>query len=112
MKPALLSPVPQGTRWPSGDGVDLAMLSLSIEEIAERIGLPLAHGFEDGFGRWSAIGGRLPSGTDIEIICYLRIPQSVFVRVDKRANHAAALDEALAQFKLARTDLKHVFPLA
>lgn len=88
------------------------MLSLSIEEIAERIGLPLAHGFEDGLGHWSAIGGRLPSSTDIEIICYLRIPKSVVIRVDKHANYAAALDEALTQFKLSRMDLKHVSPLA
>jgi hypothetical protein len=87
----------------------LALLSLSIEEIAQRIGLPLAHGVEDGLGRWSGIGGRLPSGTDIEIVCYSRIPQSVVMRVDKHADYAAALEEALQRFKLSRADLKHVF---
>ena len=109
MSQPLLCTVPEGTPWPSGAHFDLALLSLSIEAIAERVGLPLTHGVEDGLGPWRAIGGRLPSGTDVEIVCYTRNPQSVFMRVDKRADYAAALDEILTRFKLSHTDLKHVF---
>ncbi len=108
MTKPLLFPVPEGTRWPSGEYVELALFSLSIEEIADRIVMPLVHGFEDGLGRWSAMGGRLPSGADIEIVSYLRIPTSVVLRVDKNVNSGATLHEVLTQFNLSRTDLKHV----
>lgn len=111
MNPPRLSPVPEGTRWPSGECVDLAVLPLSEGELAERIGLPLAHGFQDGCGPWSGIGGRLLSGVDVEFVCYAHIPKSVILRMDKQAPHAAVFDEALALVGLSRGDLKNVSSL-
>lgn len=111
MKPPKLSQVTEGTRWPSGESVDLALLPLTEDQLADRVGLPLVHGVEAGLGRWGGIGGRLPSGTDVEFVCYAHIPTSVVVRVDKKAHHATAFAEALELVGLSRSDLKHVSPL-
>jgi hypothetical protein len=111
MATPLLYPVPLGTRWPSGEAVDIAILSLSIEELAGRIGLPLVHDFEAGLGRWSGVGGRLPSGADVEFVYYLHLRDSVFMRVDKHTNYAVALEEAMAVLGLLREDFKSVSPL-
>ena len=67
MNSTQLTPVPEGTRWPSGESVDLAVLSITADELATRIGLPLVRGVEDGLGPWAGIGGRLPSG-DVEFV--------------------------------------------
>ena len=56
MSPPQLSPVTEGTRWPSGQCVDLALLPLSEDDLAARIGLPLVRGVEDGLGPWAGIG--------------------------------------------------------
>jgi hypothetical protein len=104
-----LSPVPQGTRWPSGECIELAVLKLGLDELAERIGLPLAHGFEAGLGDWAAVGGRLPSGADVEFICYAHIPQSVFLRADKNGHHSDTLDEALQVVGLLRAEVQVVY---
>jgi hypothetical protein len=111
MKSPRLSPVPEGTRWPSGECVDLAVLPLTEDELAERVGIPLVHGVEDGLGRWGGIGGRLPSGMDVEFVCYAHIPHQVIMRVDKGARYAVAFAEALELVGLSRSDLKHVSPL-
>jgi hypothetical protein len=86
-------------------------LPLTEDQLAERVGLPLIHGVEDGLGRWSGIGGRLPSGADVEFVCYAHLPTSVIMRVDKEAHHATAFAEALELVGLSRSDLKHVSPL-
>lgn len=106
-----LQPVPEGTRWPSGESVDLAVLPLSENDLSTRIGLPLVRGFEDGLGHWAAIGGRLPSGADVEFICYKASQRSVIVRADKGGNHSATLDEALQVVGLSRAEVR-VSPLA
>jgi hypothetical protein len=81
------------------------------EELSKRIGLPLICGFEDGLGSWAAIGGRLPSGVDIEFVCYTHSPASVILRADKNVNYFATLDEALQLAGLSRGDVR-VSPLA
>jgi hypothetical protein len=106
MTPLRLSPVPEGTRWPSGESVELAILQITADELTSRIGLPLSHGFEDGLGNWAGIGGRLPSGTDVEFICYARIPGSVNLRADKSACYSTTLNEALELIGLTRSDIR------
>jgi hypothetical protein len=111
MNPLKLSPVTEGTRWPSGDSVDLAVLPITEGELAMRIGLPLSRGVEDGWGPWSAIGGRLPSGYNVEFVCYSSKPGSVVLRTDKNASFSLALDEALQLVGLSRSQVL-VSPLA
>lgn len=111
MNSTRLSPVPQGTRWPSGESVDLAMLPLDKEQLAARLNLPLLRGVEDGLGSGEGIGGRLPSGADVEFIWYAAMPRSVLVRADKKGNHSATLDEALQLLGLSRAEVS-VSPLA
>jgi hypothetical protein len=106
-----LNPVPEGTRWPSGDSVDLAVLPITADELATRIGLPLVRGIEDGLGAWAGIGGRLSSGHDVEFVCYTHIPCHVILRVNKNAIYSAALDEALHLVGLSRADVR-VNPIA
>ena len=91
--------------------MDLAVLPLTEDELAARIGIPLVRGVEDGLGPWSGIGGRLPSGMDVEFVCYAHMPTSVIMRVDKSAGFAVAFAEALELVGLSRSDLKHVSPL-
>jgi hypothetical protein len=50
MKSLILTPVPEGTRWASGESVDLAVLPMTADELATRIGLPVVRGIEDGLG--------------------------------------------------------------
>jgi hypothetical protein len=106
-----LTPVPQGTRWPSGESVDLAVLPLAEGDFAARIGLPLVRGVEDGLGPWAAIGGRLPCGADVEFICYANRPRLVIVRGDKNGPHSDTVDEALHLVGLSRAEVS-VSPLA
>jgi hypothetical protein len=108
-----LSPVAEGTRWPSGEGVDLALLPLTEDELAARIGLPLVRGVEDGLGPWSGIGGRLPSGNAVEFIYYAMKPKpaGVILRLDKSACSSATFDEALQLVGLSREDLIYVSPV-
>jgi hypothetical protein len=105
-----LSAVPEGTRWPSGDSVVLAVLPMTENELAARIGLPLLEGVEDGLGGFAAIGGRLASGADVEFISYSSVPREVLMRVDKSASYSAVLDEALRAVGLSRADVR-VSPL-
>lgn len=109
-----LSPVIEGTRWPSGEGIDLALLCLTPEELALRTGFPLAQGVEPGLGRWSSVGGYLASGVAVEFIYYAQKPPpaGVIVRVDKGASYPAAFDEALAVVGLSREDAIYVSPIA
>jgi hypothetical protein len=106
-----LTPVPQGTRWPSGDSVDIAVLPITADDLSSRIGLPLVQDIEDGLGAWSGTGGRLPSGREVEFVCYATRPRQVIVRVDKGAPYSAVLDEALQLVGLSRTEVR-VNPLA
>lgn len=100
-----LTSVPQGTRWPSGASVDVAVLPITAEDLSSRLGLPLVRDIEDGFGAWAGIGGRLPSGQDVEFICYETRPQQVIVRVDTGVPYSAALDEVLQLVGLSRTQV-------
>lgn len=106
-----LTPMPQGTRWPSGECLDVAVLPITADELASRIGLPLVHDIEDGLGPWAGIGGRLPSGQEVEFVCYAHLPRQVFVRVDKSAPYSSALDEALLAVGLSRDEVR-VAPVA
>jgi hypothetical protein len=109
-----LSPVSEGARWPSGEGIDLALLPLTEDELARRAGLPLVRGVEDGLGPWAAIGGQLPSGGVVEFIYYAKKPEpaGVILRADKGLAYSAVLDEALRIIGLSRKDLIYVSPLA
>ena len=106
-----LTPVPEGTRWATGESVDLAVLPIDADELAARTGLPLVRGVEDGLGAWAGIGGRLPSGRDVEFIWYAALPRQVTLRVDKGVPYPATLDEALQVVGLARAEVR-VNPLA
>ena len=106
MKSAKLSPVPGGTRWPSGESIDLAVIPMTEDTLATRVGLPLSRGIEVGLGSWAGVGGRLPCGTDVEFICYAHDPESVILRTDKNAPHSATLDEALQVIGLSRADVR------
>jgi hypothetical protein len=106
-----LTSVPEGTRWASGESVDLAVLPMTADELAMRVGLPLVRGIEDGLGTWAGIGGRLPSGRDIEFIWYAHLPSQVTLRVAKGVTYPATLDEALQVVGLTRADVR-VSPLA
>jgi len=108
-----LPPVTERPRWPSGEGVDLALLPLTDEELAARIGLPLVQGFDDGLGPWSGIGGRMPSGNAVEFIYYTKKPKpsGVILRLDKSACCPKTFDEALQLVGLSRADLIYVSPL-
>lgn len=106
MDPPKLTPVPEGTRWPSGESVDLAVLPMTVEQLAIRVGLPLVRGVEAGLGAWAGIGGRLPSGRDVEFICYEHLPEQVLLRVDKGSSYPAALDEALQLVELSRAEVR------
>src|SRR5512133_2901585 len=105
MRAPRLIPVAEGTRWATGESVDLAVLSMTADELADRVGLPLVRGVEDGLGVWAGIGGRLPSGQDVEFIWYAHLPQQVVLRVDKRAPYSATLDEALQLVGLSRAEV-------
>jgi hypothetical protein len=104
--------MPEGTRWPSGDSVDLAVLPMDENELVSRLGLPLLRGVEDGLGPWAAIGGTLPSGTAVEFIHHALAPEprGVVLRADKVAPYAATLDEALQAVGLARHELLWISP--
>jgi hypothetical protein len=106
-----LDPLPEGTRWPSGECVELAVLPLAEDELSTRIGLPLARGVEDGLGAWASVGGRLPSGSDVEFVCYAAMRGKVILRADKGSRYSATLDEALQLVGLSRGEV-HVSPLA
>ena len=106
-----LTPVPEGTRWASGESVDLAVLPMTAEELATRVGRPLVRGVDDGIGAWAAIGGRLPFGRDVEFIWYANLPGQVTLRVAKGMPYPATLDEALRVVGLTRADVR-VNPLA
>ncbi len=101
-----LTPVPQGTRWPSGEGVDIAVLPITADELSSRIGLPLVHAIEDGLGAWSGIGGRLASGREVEFICYAALPQQLILRVNKGVAYSEVLDEVLQLVRLSRSDVR------
>ena len=103
-----LSPVPVGTRWPSGESIDLAVLPMTDADLEARTGLPLLRGNEDGQGGWvwAAIGGRLPCGSLVEFVWYAVMPKQVIVRVDKNADYSAALDEALQLIGMARDEVR------
>ena len=107
-----LSPVVEGTRWPSGEGVEVALLLLTEDELSARVGLPLVRGVEDGLGPWAAIGGRMPSGNAVEFIYYTLKPKpsGVLLRLDKGACRPGVLDEALQIVGLSRADLISVSP--
>jgi hypothetical protein len=81
------------------------MLPLDEEQLTARLGLQLLHGFEHGLGRWAGIGGRLPSGADVEFVCYAAMPKSVLMRADKNGNHSATVDEALQLLGLSRAEV-------
>jgi hypothetical protein len=87
------------------------VLPITADELSSRIGLPLVHDIEDGLGAWAGIGGRLPSGRDVEFVCYATLPQQVILRVDKRAPYSNTLDEALQLVGLSRAEVR-VNPLA
>jgi hypothetical protein len=86
--------------------IDIAVLPITADELSSRIGMPLVHDVEDGLGAWAGIGGRLPSGQEVEFVCYAHLPQQVFLRVDKRAPYSSALDEALRAVGLSRAEVR------
>jgi hypothetical protein len=49
-------------RWPSGLSLPIAVLTVSLDEIATRFDLELVSWFEDGLGPARGVAIRLPSG--------------------------------------------------
>jgi hypothetical protein len=103
---------PADRAWPGGDCIDLATLDLEESEIEARFGLSLERGVEVGLGDWVALGGRMPSGRELELIRYLQAPgaRCFIVRVDAGADLPAALDEVLAIASIRREALLWVSP--
>lgn len=108
----LLVPVAEGTRWPSGDCIDLALLPLTEEQLSARLCAPLVQGTEEGLGPWSGIGGHLPSGKAVEFIFYSMKPKpsGVILRLDKMSFDSATFDEALSLVGLSRENLLYISP--
>ncbi|MBX9402281.1 hypothetical protein K4L06_13280 [Lysobacter sp. BMK333-48F3] len=93
--------MPAGTRWSSGDYVEIAVLSIEDSQLERALKAALLHGFEAGMGRWAAIGVRLQSGVLVELIRYADVETDRFaLRVDRSAEPAPALAEVLAQLGL------------
>ena len=103
---------PADRRWPGGDCIDLATLDAEESVIEARFGVALERGFEVGLGDWVALGGRMPSGREFELIRYLQAPgpRCFIVRVDAGADLAAALDEVLAMASIRREALLWLSP--
>lgn len=105
--------LPRGSRWPSGDGHDAALLDIDAAELSRRLGFALDCGDEEGLGPWQGTGLRLPSEIHVELIEYRLAPKRGFLlRVDVGADPSAAVDETLAVLGLAHDVLLWLSPLA
>src|SRR5688572_29085038 len=62
--------IARGTPWPSGRPKALAQLDVDDAWVVNVAGVPLISGVEDGLGPWVGIGGKLPSGTCVELLRY------------------------------------------
>ena len=103
-----LIPIPQGTHWFNGRSIDIALLSLTIVDLEQRLDVPFVGGVEDGLGSWTAVAGRLPScGELVELIVYARLPHAI-LRTTEGANYTQVLDEVLAVLGLTRGDAKSI----
>ena len=60
----------EGYAWPSGTYEVPALLHLTPESLAERVGAPLEGAVEDGLGAYEGCGLELPSGARVELIAY------------------------------------------
>ena len=98
--------VAQGTRWPSGDFRDVAVLPISDSEVREVFG-ELTEGTEPGLGDWLAIGFKLPDQSLIELINYKAspLPTGYILRLDKRAHTEPSLSHVLSAFGLSKDAL-------
>jgi hypothetical protein len=102
-----ISIVPLGTRWPTGD-LDIAVLNITPDQLANTLGCELHAGVEEGLGPWQGIGIRAPSGRDIEFVHYDSAPKpnGTIVRIDKADDPIAALLEAIAVLNLDETAIQ------
>jgi hypothetical protein len=104
--------IPRGTRWPSGDGRDAALLDIDAAELSHRLGFALDSGEEDGLGPWHGTGLRLSSGIHVGLIEHRFAPKRGFLlQVDLGADPSTAVDETLAALGLSRDTLLWLSPL-
>ena len=97
-------------RWPSGDSRSLATLRIADKDLEKFVGQALESGTEDGVGRWRGAGGKLESGTLIELVRYLDSPspEEYEVRVDaalEQDAYQAVLSELLSALNLGRDNV-------
>ena len=98
---------PPGSRWASGDYVDVALINVTKEQIERCFGAPLISGEEEGLGPWIAIGGKLRSGVQIELVEHRFQPVKGFVlRVDSGCNPETALKKVLALLGIGVESIK------
>jgi len=87
---------PVGEVWPSGRSKIAALLKVEDAWVATLVGIPLMSDSEDGLGPWVGTGGRLPSGTMVELIRYTPAalgPQPFELRCDWDADARQVLAE-------------------
>ena len=100
-KPVIIAA--EGEGWPSGRPRSVGFLLITPEELARRIGAPLASGVEEGLGPWRGCGLRLPSGRGVELIRYDwsgAAAAEFDLRADYEDDPGAARAEALAMLGL------------
>lgn len=103
--------VEPGTMWPSGDYRPIAELDVDRDLVAQWFELPLLQGTDAGLGPWVGSGGKLPSGTCIEVIGY-ELGGGLELRVDASAEIRRSLSEFLAVTGLPRTAIRWQHPAA
>jgi len=99
-------------RWPSGSAQVIALLTLHPAELAERVGIPLMSGVEEGLGPWQGIGLILGSGRPIELVWYEGADQSAptELRADVNDDYSSAREEAGVALALTPRDVAWVLP--
>jgi hypothetical protein len=103
-----------GTRWPSGDFRDIAILPIDENAVSDKFRAPLHRGVESGLGPWAALGIQHSGGALVELICYQYIPppSGFIVRIDSAEKFSEILDAVLGTFNLQREQLPWISELA
>ena len=98
-----------GTKWPSGDFNEVAVLPLSDAKLVEIFG-PFLCGIEPDLGQWNAVGFALPDSSLVELIRYVSSPppHGYILRIDKSAPVEPTLSQVLTIVGLFRDELPWV----
>jgi hypothetical protein len=101
-----------GERWPSGNYVEVAVLSVDDQHVSDCFSTSLLSGEEEGMGPWRAIGIRLNSGELIELIKYDYDESGGFIlRTDGNANKSECLEKVIELLEVDEKNLTWISPL-